>query len=51
MGIINRLLLLPYTLCIIALTIAVVAALVILLLGAGALLPEETARAIHLISS
>ena len=28
-----------------------VAALVILLLGAGALLPEETARAIHLISS
>ena len=32
-------------------TIAVVAALVILLLGAGALLPEETARAIHLISS
>ena len=32
-------------------TIAVVTALVILLLGAGALLPEETARAIHLISS
>ena len=32
-------------------TLTLIAALVILLLGAGALLPEETARAIHLISS